>query len=127
MDTYPIAGQVIEPNLFFGLSAKDIGQIPIIPLLFLGFAQSLGISGALFLWTGGIGLGLGVLLLLLTPSAQRPLAYARATIAYYLGTTTYHNRPSEHDRPRGTVRALVRVRQAGLTPDDISTDQSEEE
>lgn len=116
MDTYPIAGQVIESNLFFGLSARDVGQVLAVPLLFLGIAQSLGLTGDLFLMAGGAGFVVGIVILLLTPSAQRPLAYARATVHYYLTSTTYRNRPSEHDRPRGQVQDVVQTRRDGHPP-----------
>lgn len=119
MDTYPIAGTVIESRLFFGLSAKDVGQVLLVPLLVLGIAQSIGITGTLFRWLGGGGLAVGIIVLLVTPSAQSPLGYARATIQYYLGTTTYRNRRSEHDRPRGHVQDVVETRDAGVTVADM--------
>lgn len=119
MDTYPIAGRVIELDLFFGLSAKDVGQVLIVPILFLGIAKSFEVTGQAFLWIGGAGLALGVGILLVTPSAQRPLHYARATVQYYLGTTTYHNRRAEDDRPRGQVQDVVVTRAACVTPADL--------
>jgi membrane protein implicated in regulation of membrane protease activity len=125
MDTYPIAGQVIETRLFFGLTARDIGQVLILPLLILGIAQSIGISGDPFLWLGGAGFAIGLGILLITPSAQTPLGYARASAQYYLGTTSFRHRQSEHDRPRGVYQDVVETRAAGLTVEDMPAAEDE--
>lgn len=123
MDTYPVAGQVIKSRLFFGLSLRDIGQVLIFPLLTLGIAQSLGISGDPFLWVGGAGLAVGIGILLVTPSAQSPLGYARATVQYYLGTTSFTHRQSEQDRPDGTTQTVVETRAADLSIEDMPAKQ----
>lgn len=125
MDTYPVAGQVIESRLFFGLTLQDIGQVLLFPLLTLGIAQSLGISGDPFLWLGGAGLAVGISILLVTPSAQSPLGYGRATVQYYLGTTSFTHRQSEHDRPDGSTQAVVETRASGLTVDDMPAIEEE--
>jgi hypothetical protein len=91
METFPIAGQIINTKLTFGLTARDIGEALVLPFLGLGSAQSLGASGNLFLIATGIALALGIVILLITPAAQRPLSYARACVHFYLGTTTYRN------------------------------------
>lgn len=127
MDTFPVAGQVIESRLSFGLTLRDIGEVLIVPLLSLGIAQSLGISGDPFLVLAGASLAVSISILLVTPSAQSPLEYARATVQYYLGTTTFTHRQSEHDRPDGTTQAVVETRVAGVTIDDMPAMQETEE
>lgn len=126
MDTFPVAGQVIESRLFFGLTLRDIGEVLLVPLLSLGIAQSLGISGELFLVFAGVSLAVGLGILLVTPNAQSPLEYARATTQYYLGTTQFTHRQSEHDRPDGATQAVVETRAAGVTIDDMPAMQETE-
>ncbi|GAA0253373.1 hypothetical protein ACFFQF_33770 [Haladaptatus pallidirubidus] len=124
METFPIAGQIINTKLIFGLTARDIGEALVIPFLGLGIAQSLGASGDLFLITTGIALALGVVILLITPAAQSPLSYARACVHYYLGTTTYRNRRTRPATETAKTQDVVGVRHAGL---DIETIEAEDD
>lgn len=126
MDTFPVAGQVIESRLFFGLTLRDVGEVVLVPLLCLSIAQSLGISGDPFLLLAGGSLVFGLGILLVTPSAQSPLEYARATVQYYLGTTRFIHRQSKHDRPDGATQAVVETRAAGVTIDDMPAMQESE-
>jgi cell division protein FtsW (lipid II flippase) len=124
METFPIAGQIINTKLIFGLTARDIGEALVLPFLGLGIAQSLGASGDLFLIATGIALAFGVLILLITPAAQRPLSYARACAHYYFGTTSYRNRRTRPATETTNIRYVVGVRQAGL---DIETIEAEDD
>lgn len=124
METFPIAGQIINTKLIFGLTARDIGEALVIPFLGLGIAQSLGASGDLFLIATGIALALGVVILLITPAAQRPLSYARACVHYYLGITTYRNRRTRPATETTKTQDVVGVRHAGL---DIETIEAEDD
>ncbi|MFB9809105.1 hypothetical protein ACFFQF_30225 [Haladaptatus pallidirubidus] len=56
METFPIAGQIINTKIIFGLTARDIGEALVIPFLGLGIAQSLGASGDLFSLPPGLRL-----------------------------------------------------------------------
>ncbi|WP_227357551.1 hypothetical protein [Haladaptatus salinisoli] len=122
METFPIAGQIINTKLIFGLTARDIGEALVLPFLGLGIAQSLGASGDLFLMATGLALALGVVVLLITPAAQRPLSYARACVHYYLGTTVYRNRRTRPTTETTKTQDVVGVRHAGL---DIETIEAE--
>ena len=124
METFPIAGRIINTKLVFGLTAREAGEVLLLPFLALGIAQSLGFTGTLFLTAGGIGLTLGILILLVAPAGQRPISYARAAAEYYLSTNDYYSRRT---RPKGetpVTQDVVGVRQDGL---DIETIESERE
>ncbi|MFC6734412.1 hypothetical protein [Haladaptatus sp. DYSN1] len=124
METFPIAGRIINTKLVFGLTAREAGEVLIIPFLALGIAQSLGFTGTLFMIAGGIGLTLGILILLVAPAGQRPLSYARAAAAYYLSSNTYYNRRTRPEEETPVVQDVVGVRQDGL---DIETIEAEQE
>ena len=124
METFPIAGRIINTKLLFGLTAREAGEVLIIPFLALGIAQSLGFTGTLFLVAGGIGLTLGVLILLVAPAGQRPLIYARAAAEYYLSSNSYYNRRVRPEAETPIVQDVVGVRQDGL---DIETIEAEQE
>lgn len=110
MDTFPIAGRVINTKLAFGLTAREVGEVLILPFLALGIAQSLGFTGPVFLIAGGIGLGLGLVVLLVTPAGQRPLRYARAALEYYLSSNSFYNRPTRPAPETPVVQDVVGVR-----------------
>jgi hypothetical protein len=122
METFPIAGQIINTKLIFGLTARDIGEALVLPFLGLGIAQSLGASGDLFLIATGCALGLGVVILLIMPAAQRPLNYARACAHYYFGTTTYRNRRTRPATETTNIQDVVGVRHAGLDIESIEAE-----
>lgn len=124
METFPIAGRIITTKLVFGLTAREAGEVLIIPFLALGIAQSLGFTGTLFLIAGGIGLALGILILLVAPAGQRPISYARAAAEYYLSSNAYYNRCTRPDAETPVVQDVVGVRQEGL---DIQTIEAEPE
>lgn len=124
METFPIAGRIINTKLVFGLTAREAGEVLIIPFLALGIAQSLGFTGTLFMVAGVIGLSLGILILLVAPAGQRPISYARAATEYYLSSNAYYNRRSRPDEETPVVQDVVGVRQDGL---DIETIESEGE
>ena len=124
MKTFPIAGRIINTKLVFGLTAREAGEVLIIPFLTLGIAQSLGFTGTLFLIAGSIGLTLGILILLVAPAGQRPLIYARAAVEYYLSSNSYYNRCVRSEEETPVVQDIVGVRQDGL---DIETIEAEQE
>ena len=124
METFPIAGRIINTKLVFGLTAREVGEVLIIPFLALGIAQSLGFTGTLFLIAGGIGLTLGILILLVAPAGQRPISYARAAADYYLSSNSYYNRRTRPVDETPVVQDVVGVRQEGL---DIETIEAEQE
>lgn len=124
METFPIAGRIINTKLVFGLTAREVGEVLIIPFLALGIAQSLGFTGTLFLIAGGIGLTLGILILLVAPAGQRPISYARAAADYYLSSNSYHNRRTRPETETAVVQDVVGVRKEGL---DIETIEAEQE
>lgn len=124
METFPIAGRIINTKLVFGLTAREAGEVLIIPFLALGIAQSLGFTGTLFLIAGSIGLALGILILLVAPAGQRPISYARAATEYYLSSNSYYNRRTRPDDETPVVQDVVGIRQDGL---DIETIEAEQE
>ena len=124
METFPIAGRIITTKLAFGLSAREVGEVLLLPFLTLGIAQSLGVSGPLFLAAGAIGIVLGLLILLVAPAGQRPISYARATAEYYLSSNAYYNRRTRPAEETPVVQDVVGVRQDGL---DIETIEAQQE
>ena len=123
METFPIAGRIINTKLVFGLTAREAGEVLIIPFLALGIAQSLGFTGTLFLIAGGVGLTLGVLILLVAPAGQRPLIYARAAAEYHLSSNTYYNRRTRPEGEAPVIQDVVGVRQDGLDTKTIEAEQ----
>ena len=126
METFPIAGRIINTKLVFGLTAREVGEVLIIPFLALGIAQSLGFTGTLFLIAGGIGLTLGILILLVAPAGQRPISYARAAADYYLSSNSYYNRRTRPEAGTPVVQDVVGVRQEGLDVETIEAEQETE-
>ncbi|XVH33824.1 hypothetical protein ACNS7O_18530 (plasmid) [Haloferacaceae archaeon DSL9] len=126
METFPIAGRIINTKLVFGLTAREVGEVLIIPFLALGIAQSLGFTGTLFLIAGGIGLTLGILILLVAPAGQRPISYARAAADYYLSSNSYYNRRTRPEAETPVIQDVVGVRQEGLDVETIEAEQETE-
>ena len=126
METFPIAGRIINTKLVFGLTAREVGEVLIIPFLALGIAQSLGFTGTLFLIAGGIGLTLGILILLVAPAGQRPISYARAAADYYLSSNSYYNRRTRPEAETPVIQDVVGVRQEGLDVETIVAEQETE-
>ncbi|WP_408960193.1 hypothetical protein [Natrinema sp. 74] len=124
METFPIAGRIINTKLVFGLTAREVGEVLIIPFLALGIVQSLGVTGTPFLIAGGVGLTLGILILLVAPAGQRPISYARAAADYYLSSNSYYNRRTRPEAETPVVQDVVGVRQEGL---DLETIEAERE
>lgn len=124
METFPIAGRIINTKVVYGLTAREVGEVLIIPFLALGIAQSLGFTGTVFMAAGGIGLTLGILILLVAPAGQRPISYARAAADYYLSSNAYYNRRTRPDAETPVIQDVIGVRQNGL---DIETIDAEQE
>jgi hypothetical protein len=124
METFPIAGRIINTKLVFGLTAREVGEVLVIPFLALGIAQSLGFTGTVFLIAGGIGLTLGIFILLVAPAGQRPISYVRAAADYYLSSNAYYNRRTRPETETPVVQDVVGVRQEGF---DIETIEAEQE
>ena len=122
METFPIAGRIITTKLVFGLTAREVGEVILIPFLALGIAQSLGFTGTVFLIAGGIGLALGILILLVAPAGQRPINYARAAAEHHLTSNSYQNRRTRPAEETPVVQDVIGVRQDGL---DIETIEAE--
>lgn len=107
METYPIAGQLLEQKFLLGISIGDLVDVFSIPLLIIGITAFTGIPEAYYLWMGGIGFVIAAAVLYKTPPAQRPREWVPANVTYHLGTTTYLNRPVERDRARGRIQDVV--------------------
>lgn len=122
METFPIAGRIVNTKLVFGLTAREVGEVLLIPFLALGIAQSFGVTDTAFMAAGGIGLALGILILLVAPAGQRPISYARAAAEYYFTPNAYHNRRTRPVEETPVVQDVVGVRQDGL---DIETVEAE--
>lgn len=128
METFPIAGRIITTKLVFGLTVREVGEVLLIPFLALGIAQSLGVTGTLFLSVGGVGLSFGILILLIAPAGQRPIDYARAAADHYLTAHSFYHRRTRPAEETPVIQDVVGVRQDGLTIDSIEAepDLSEE-
>ncbi|TYL37298.1 hypothetical protein CV102_18310 [Natronococcus pandeyae] len=109
--------------MVFGLTAREAGEVLVIPFLAMGIAQSLGYTDTLFLVAGGIGLAVGILILLVSPAGQRPISYARAATEYYLSSNEYYNRRTRPGPESPVIEDVVYVRQAGLDTETIEAEQ----
>lgn len=107
METFPIAGQLLEQKFLLGIPIRDLVDVFSIPLVLIGLASSTGISDGYYLWMGGLGFAVSALVLVKTPATQRPRHWVPAYVAYHIGTTTYLNRPVERDRDRGRDQDVV--------------------
>ena len=107
METYPIAGQLLEQKFLFGISIRDMVDVFSIPFVFIGVVAFAGASESHYLWIGGFGFVVSVFILLKTPPAQRPRHWVPAYLSFHLGTTTYLNRPVERDTSRGRIQDVV--------------------
>lgn len=122
METFPIAGRIINTKLVFGLTAREVGEVLLLPFLALGIAQSLGYTGTVMLISGGSGLALGICILLVTPAGQRPINYARAVFEYNLTPNTYYNRRTRPADETPVIQDVVGVRQEDLDIETIDAD-----
>ncbi|WP_254533442.1 hypothetical protein [Natrinema gelatinilyticum] len=122
METFPIAGRIINTKVVYGLTAREVGEVLIIPFLALGIVQSLGFTGTVFMIAGGIGLALGILILLVAPAGQRPISYARAAVDYYLSSNAYYNRRTRPDAETPVIQDVIGVRQNGLDIEAIDAE-----
>lgn len=107
METYPIAGQLLEQKFLFGISIRDLFDVFSIPFIFVGVTAFAGLSEAHYLWMGGMGFFVSVVVLFRTPAAQRPRHWVPSFLAYHIGSTTYLNRPVERDSSRGRIQDVV--------------------
>lgn len=107
METYPIAGKLLEQKFLFGISIRDLVDVFSIPFIFVGVTAFAGVSETYYLWIGGIGFVVSVIILFKTPAAQRPRHWVPAFLSYHLGSTTYLNRPVERDSSRGSIQDVV--------------------
>lgn len=95
MDRYPVAGNVIQFQLWFGVSARDAIEAFAVPLAFIAAPRYLPLipfgagTGAIF---GLVGIFAGILLLYIKPEGQRPWQYLKAVFFFHLTTNTYYFR-----------------------------------
>lgn len=107
METYPIAGQLLEQKFLFGISIRDLVDVFSIPFIFVGVVAFAGASESLYIWIGGFGFAISAFILLKTPPAQRPRHWLPAYVSFHLGTTTYLNRPVERNTDRGRIQDVI--------------------
>lgn len=107
METYPIAGQLLEQKFLLGISMQDLVDVFLIPFLFVGIVSFVGASESSYLWIGGVGFALSFVILIKTPPAQRPRHWVAAYLSFKLGTTTYLNRPVIQNTDRGKIQDVV--------------------
>lgn len=107
MQTYPIAGQLLEQKLLFGISIRDLADVFAIPFVLMGVASFAGVSDVYYILLGGVGVLVSFAILFATPPAQRPRRWVWAALRYHAGSNTYLNRPVERERERGMVQDVV--------------------
>lgn len=107
MQTYPIAGQLLEQKFLFGKSMRDVADVFSIPFLFVGIVSFAGLPEGSYLWIVGGGFALSFIILLKTPPAQRPRHWVAASLSFHLGTTTHLNRPVIRNTDRGRIQDVV--------------------
>lgn len=122
MRRYPVAGQLLEHRLFFGLTVSDleVGVIPVVGLILGSGINSVfhpPFSGVITIGSGILGILVGVYVLWRTPAGQTPREWLIAAAKYQAGPDRYLWQPIE--------RAIA----PGRYLDDIRTlhaDDSEE-
>lgn len=129
MKRYPVAGQLLEQPLLFGLSLRDL-EVAAIPVILLALAsginQSLPVTlpGVFPLGALGVGLVLAVYVLWRTPAGQYPREWVIALLRYYLGPTRYLWAPVESAHATGQYQDELRSL-ADDSPDiSINTDST---
>lgn len=97
MDTYPVAGKALSVELAGGVTFREAAKLFVPPLLIIGIGNGFEfIPWELYGALAGILIAFGVFTVLITPGSQSPYKYAKASVEYYLGETTFYNR---HARP----------------------------
>jgi len=119
MKRYPVAGQLLEHRLFFGLTVSDL-EVGVIPLAAIILASGINnvfepsFSGLLTIGSGILGLLIGLYVLWRTPAGQTPREWLSGAAKHILGPDHYLWQPVE--------RGLV----SGQYLDDIRTLHSED-
>lgn len=94
MKRYPVAGQLLEQPLLFGLSVRDL-EVAVIPVILLSLASGINqalpgtIPGVFPLAALALGIALAVYVLWRTPAGQYPREWVIALLRYHLGPTRY--------------------------------------
>lgn len=107
MQTYPIAGKLLEQKFLFGIAIRDLADVFSMPFVLVGLTSFTGIAETHQLWIAGLGFLVSIFILYKTPPAQHPRHWVIAYLTYHLGTTTYLNRPVERDRDPGMIQDIV--------------------
>jgi hypothetical protein len=95
MEQSPVAGNLIQIELWFGVTLREAVEIFFLPGSFIiipRYIPGIPMSPQLGLVFGFVGMIFGVLVLYFKNGSQRPLQYLRALLRYHLTTNTYYKR-----------------------------------
>jgi hypothetical protein len=127
MKRYPVAGQLLEHRLFFGLSVSDleVGVIPLAAIILASGINSLfdpSFSGLLTIGSGILGLLVGLYVLWRTPAGQTPREWLIGAAKYIVGPDRYLWQPVERGIAPGRYLDNIRTLHSedSETPDDNS-------
>jgi len=114
MKRYPVAGELLEHRLFFGLTLQDlvVGAFPI-GGLGLGFGVNSTLhppGGALLpLIFGFFGIIVALYVLIRTPAGQTPYEWVRGAAFFYAGPTRFLWQPVERNQSQGRILDDIRT------------------
>lgn len=133
MRRYPVAGQLLEHRLFFGLTVSDL-EVGVIPITALAIGAGINnvlhppFSGLITIGSGIIGIFVGVYVLWRTPAGQTPREWFIAAVRHAGGPDRYLWQPVERAIAPGRylddIRTLYSNDDSGAT-DDVGGQQTE--
>lgn len=105
MDSFPIAGQVLNEEIWNGVNAREAAKLFVIPVLMIGIGVSFQLPPELYWGAALLLAGTSGITLLVTPGGQSSFEYGKAILDYYFTRNTFYNR---HARPEHTDDGMVK-------------------
>jgi hypothetical protein len=129
MKRYPVAGQLLEHRLFFGLRVSDleVGVIPLTAVILASGIKSIfqpSFSGLLTIGSGILGVFVGVYVLWRTPAGQTPRVWLIGAVKHAVGPDRYLWQPVERGVAPG--RYLDSIRTLHSDGSETSNDNSDQ-
>lgn len=132
MKRHPVAGQLLEHRLFFGLSVSDleVGVIPLAAIILSSGINSVfepSFSGLLTIGSGLLGLLVGLYVIWRTPAGQTPREWIIGAAKHIAGPDRYLWQPVEHGIAPGRYLDDIRTLQSenSETSDDTNNQDTE--
>jgi hypothetical protein len=105
MESYPVAGNVLQDEVWAGVEVGEVAKLVAVPVLIFGYGTVLDLPETVYV---PVALGLVVVIglaILFAPGSQSSFEYVVASLDYYLTRNTYYKR---HARPEHTDDAKIK-------------------